>query len=63
MVLTYDKVSDYCRLRFQIEFDFRDAKQYWSLEDFVNGFETAVTNAANQSLGLCRVHEERQHDC
>jgi len=32
------------------------------LEDFVNAFETAVTNAANQSLGLCRVHEERQYE-
>jgi len=34
-------------LRFQIEFNFRDAKQYWGLEDFMNVKETAVTNAAN----------------
>ncbi len=27
-------VMDYYRLRFQIEFNFRDAKQYWGLEDF-----------------------------
>jgi len=54
LALTCDKLSDYCRLRFQIEFDFRDAKQYWSLEDFVNVFETAVTDAANQSLGLVK---------
>ena len=34
-------------LRFQIEFNFRDAKQYWGLEDFMNVKEVAVTNAAN----------------
>ena len=34
-------------LRFQIEFNFRDAKQYWGLEDFMNVKENAVTNAAN----------------
>jgi putative transposase len=37
-------------LRFQIEFTFRDAKQYWGLEDFMNVTGTAVTNAANVSL-------------
>lgn len=48
--LAYDKLIDYYRLRFQIEFNFRDAKQYWGLEDFMNTSETAVTNAANLSL-------------
>ena len=33
-----------------IEFTFRDAKQYWGLEDFMNVTATAVTNAANLSL-------------
>jgi putative transposase len=37
-------------LRFQIEFNFRDAKQYWGLEDFMNVTPTGVTNAANLSL-------------
>jgi len=37
-------------LRFQIEFNFRDAKQYWGLEDFMNVKETQVNNAANFSL-------------
>ena len=27
--LSYDKMIDFYRLRFQIEFNFRDAKQYW----------------------------------
>ncbi len=41
---------DYYSLRFQIEFTFRDAKQYWGLEDFMNVSATAVTNAANLAL-------------
>ena len=48
--LTYDKLIDYYSLRFQIEFNFRDAKQFWGLEDFMNINSTAVTNAANLSL-------------
>ena len=48
--LTYEQIIDYYSLRFQIEFNFRDAKQYWGLEDFMNVSETAVTNAANLSL-------------
>jgi putative transposase len=48
--LAYDQLIDYYSLRFQIEFNFRDAKQYWGLEDFMNVTQTAVTNAANLSL-------------
>ena len=48
--LAYDKLIDYYSLRFQIEFNFRDAKQYWGLEDFMNVKPTAVTNAVNLSL-------------
>ena len=44
------KLIEYYTLRFQIEFTFRDAKQYWGLEDFMNTTETAVTTAANLSL-------------
>ena len=46
----YTKIVKFYSLRFQIEFNFRDAKQYWGLEDFMNVKETAVTNAANLSL-------------
>lgn len=46
----YDKIIKFYSLRFQIEFNFRDAKQYWGLEDFMNVKETAVTNAANLAL-------------
>ena len=45
-----DGSRDDYRLRFQIEFNFRDAKQYWGLDDFMNTSPTAVTNAANLAL-------------
>jgi putative transposase len=38
-----------------IEFLFRDAKQYWGLEDFMNVTPTGVTNAANLSLFMVNV--------
>ncbi|MBF0412780.1 MAG: transposase [Desulfamplus sp.] len=48
--LPYDKIILYYRLRFQIEFTFRDAKQYWGLEDFMNIKAAQVKNAANISM-------------
>jgi putative transposase len=45
--LEYRKLIDYYKLRFQIEFNFRDAKQYWGLEDFMNIKEIPLTNAVN----------------
>jgi len=48
--LTHENLYDYYTLRFQIEFNFRDAKQYWGLDDFMNVKEQAVTNAANLSF-------------
>jgi hypothetical protein len=48
--LSWDKLVDYYCLRFQLEFNFRDAKQYWGLEDFMNIRPTAVTTAANLAL-------------
>lgn len=48
--LPYEKLFDYYTLRFQIEFNFRDAKQYWGLDDFMNVKQEAVTNAANLSF-------------
>jgi putative transposase len=55
MVLSDDKLIDYYSLRFQIEFNFRDAKQYWGLEDFMNVQPTAVTNAASLALFMVNV--------
>jgi putative transposase len=48
--LSHEKLYDYYTLRFQIEFNFRDAKQYWGLDDFMNIKKEAVTNAANLSF-------------
>lgn len=48
--LAYDKLVEDYSLRFQIEFTFRDAKQHWGLEDFMNVTATGVSNAANLSL-------------
>jgi len=55
LALAYDKLIDYYRLRFQIEFNFRDAKQYWGLEDFMNVKELPVTNAANLAFFMCNL--------
>lgn len=55
--LSYDKLVDFYSLRFQIEFNFRDAKQFWGLEDFMNVNPTAVTNAANLSLFMVDVSQ------
>ncbi len=65
--LPYDKLIDYYSLRFQIEFNFRDAKQYWGLEDFMNVEETPVTNAVNLAffmvnLSRALIDEVREHN-
>jgi len=55
--LPYDQMIDFYSLRFQIEFNFRDAKQFWGLEDFMNVSQTAVTNAANLALFMVNVSQ------
>jgi hypothetical protein len=55
LALAYAPLVDYYGLRFQIEFNFRDAKQYWGLEDFMNIASTGVTNAANLALFMVNV--------
>ena len=55
LTLAYAPLIDYYGLRFQIEFNFRDAKQYWGMEDFMNITPTGVTNAANLSLFMVNV--------
>ncbi len=45
--LDWEKLVEYYSLRFQIEFNFRDAKQHFGLEDFMNTTEVGVENAAN----------------
>jgi len=67
LTLAAASLVDYYSLRFQIECNFRDAKQYWGLEDFMNVTATGVTNAANLSLFMvnvasCLQAQRRQHD-
>src|SRR5262245_25263513 len=45
-----------------IEFNFRDAKQYWGLEDFMTTNPTRVTNAANLSLFMVNLVERLLRD-
>lgn len=53
--LAFDKLIDYYHLRFQIEFNFRDAKQFWGLEDFMNVNQRPVYNAANLAMFMVNV--------
>src|SRR5512145_1050842 len=62
MTLPWDQLIDDYRLRFQVEFNFRDAKQYWGLEDFMNTRPTAVTNAANLALFMVNLVERLRRD-
>ena len=49
------QLVEYYRLRFQLEFNFREAKQHWGLEDFMVTDEVAVENAASLSLFMVLV--------
>jgi len=62
LALPFAQLIDYYCLRFQLEFTFRDAKQYWGLEDFMNTNPTAVTNAANLSLFMVNLIERVLQD-
>lgn len=59
--LAYEKIILYYRLRFQIEFNFRDAKQFWGLEDFMNVNQVPLTNALNLSLFMVNVSQVLLH--
>lgn len=53
--LNFEKLIEYYGLRFQIEFNFRDAKQHFGLEDFMTTTEVGVENAANLSFLMVNV--------
>jgi putative transposase len=55
--LGYESLIDYYRLRFQIEFNFRDAKQYWGLEDFMSVKERPVYNSANLAMFMANLSQ------
>lgn len=55
--LPYEKIIDLYSLRFQIEFNFRDAKQFWGLEDCMNIKEVPLTNALNLALFMVNLSQ------
>jgi putative transposase len=55
--LPYGKLIDYYSLRFQIEFNFRDAKQYWGLEDFMSVKNVSVNNAVNLAFFMVNISQ------
>lgn len=58
--LEYDKIVEYYRLRFQIEFNFRDAKQFWGLDDFMNVRQRPLYNAANLAMFMVNLSQALQ---
>ena len=60
--LAWDVLRDDDQLRFQIEFTFRDAKQYWGVEDFMVVKEVAVTNAMNLAFFMVNLSRRLVRD-
>ncbi|MCU0490923.1 MAG: hypothetical protein MUD01_05025 [Chloroflexaceae bacterium] len=65
-ILAWDVLRNDYQLRFQIEFVFRDAKQYWGLEGFmvikeaaVNGDEPGVSDGQPESSALAGASSAR----
>ena len=58
LLLPWEKLLEYYRLRFQIEFNFRDAKQHWGLEDFMVIKEQRVLDAANLSFFMVNISQK-----
>lgn len=65
--LSWEKIVEYYGLRFQIEFNFRDAKQHFGLEDFMNTSQRGVENAVNLSFLMvnlsAKLLEEKGESC
>jgi putative transposase len=62
LALGCDNLVDYYCLRFHLEFNFRDAKQYWGLEDFMTTHPTRLANAANLALFMVNLVERVLRD-
>lgn len=55
LTLGWENLIDLYSLRFQIEFNFREAKQFWGLEDFMNTKPTQIFNAANLAMFMVNI--------
>ena len=61
LALAYTQLIEHYRLRFQLEFTFRDAKHYWGLEDFMTINERPVYNSANLAMFMVNVSHAVMH--
>ena len=52
-----EQLREYDRLRFQLAFHFRDAKQYWGLEDCMTVKPTPVYNSATLAMFMVNVSQ------
>ena len=57
LALAFDKLIEFYQLRFQIEFNFRDAKQFWGFEDFMNIKQTPITNAVGLAFFMVNLSQ------
>jgi len=57
LTLGWKEIFEYYSARFQIEFNFRDAKQFWGLEDFMVIKDDCVNNAANLSFFMVNLSQ------
>jgi putative transposase len=57
VTLVYTQLIDYYRLRCQRECNFRDAKQYWGLENCMSVNEKPVYNSANMAIFMVNVSQ------
>jgi putative transposase len=57
LTLGYAQLIDYYRLRFQLECNFRDAKPYWGLEDFMSVNEKPVYKSAHLAMFMVNVSQ------
>jgi len=57
LALGYTQLIDYYRLRFQLEFNCRDAKQYWGLADCMSVNAKPVYNSANLAMFMVNVSQ------
>ena len=55
VALSAEQLTHYYRLRFQIEFNFREAKQFWGLADFMAIRQRSVANSANFAFFMVNV--------
>jgi len=67
LTLTAQQLVDFYSLRFQIEFNFRDTKQYWGFHHFMNVKQQTVINAVNLAFFMTNFSQVmlepyRQHD-